>query len=98
MVQEIDRIYALGYIGLAIGFPLVFLLYKRAYFYSHVLEIGGGPAEYKAALKERAETDPVAKLSLRFLRAANLYFLFYWVSFCVIVGTHFVRGWWSYWG
>ncbi len=95
MVQEVDRMYALAYIGLAIGFPLVFYLYYRALLYSHMLEIDS-LAEYKAALRERAEEDPVARLSLRFLKGATLYFAFYWISFGLIVGSHFARGWWEH--
>lgn len=96
MVQEIDRIYAVCYLGLTIGFPLVFVLYHRALFYARVLQTGT-MSEYKAALAERAEEDPVAKLSLRFLKGANLYFAFYWVSFAIIVGSHYSRGWWTFW-
>ncbi|WP_138468500.1 hypothetical protein [Poseidonocella sp. HB161398] len=95
MVQDIDRYYALGYISLVLGFPLVFVLYWRALVYSHILKAEGGLAGYKAALRERAETDNVAKASLKFLKTANIYFLFYWLSFAVIVGTHHARGWWT---
>ncbi|MBE3638994.1 hypothetical protein [Mangrovicoccus algicola] len=95
VAQQIDRIYALAYIGLAIGFPLLFLLYWRALFYARVIGNAGGFAEYRAALQARADSDPVARMSLGFLKSANLFFLFYWLSAVTVIGSHWMRGWWS---